>query len=256
VPTQKWERRLREELSHRQHFAELDRAGWRKLLSRTRVTSDNYDTVLSIDWPHFCAGATDGCGGAGGWCYTLHGNQASQSHDAKVAMVDLAARRCPDLLASKVVSEVRAAVTRGALAYRNLRYSASGEVASAHIPALRLIADQGVRLWGYTRQVRIGVLLRSVGAAVLFSCDRSTSPATIEEARREGLGLAYTSLGVTDVPPSGRVVTFPLHRAGRVREVVDDPALCPKVVDEYLHESRNKAWCQARCVRCHLVATP
>lgn len=247
----RWRARLRAELAHRSNFEHLTESGWRLLLRNRKVTSDNRDTVLTLDWPHFCTGASRACGGEYGWCYTLSGHLASEAHDQKVAMVDLAARRAPEEFARKVAAEVKRAVEKGRLSYPNLRYSGSGEVAEAHLEALRGIRDLGVSLWGFTRRVVVAEGLRSTGAHVLVSCDSSTPIRLVHDAAERGFELAYISTGVEDLPPEGTRVTFPVHRVGVVREVVDHPSVCPKVVDEFLHGVRRSQWCQLSCHRCH-----
>jgi hypothetical protein len=132
-----------------------------------------------------------------------------------------------------------------------LRYSGSGEATEAHVPALAAVAEQGVHLWGFTRRLNVAESLVECGIAVIVSCDGTTDPGFIRDARRRGLQLAYSSNGVDDHPPAGTIVTFPVHRVGRVREVVDDVSLCPKVVADFLHDERPPASCQAVCRRCH-----
>ena len=136
-------------------------------------------------------------------------------------MVDVLARNYPQLFGDVVCEEIAALVAKGTLPYANLRYSGSGEMTRAHLPGLRAVHDRGVRLWGFTRSVAIAAQLREWGAGVLFSCDRTTNPIVIEHALSLGIGLAYVSADVFDVPPNGTVVTFPIHRGGRVREVVE-----------------------------------
>ena len=161
------------------------------------------------------------------------------------------ARRFPSLFAEKVSQEVDFAVNSGAFKYKNLRYSGSGEVISAHLPALELISAQGVKLWGFTRDLRIAEGLRRIGATVIISCDKSSHPNLTKQSIELNFPLAYTSLGVNDHPPPGTVVTFPLHRIGRVHEVVETPSLCPKVLQDFLHDSRPGGTCQLVCNRCH-----
>jgi hypothetical protein len=247
----KWRRTLEKELAHVSFFEGLTEGEWRQLVRRRRVTSINHDTVLSLDWPHYCAGATMSCGGPKGWCYTFNGHQTNYHHMRKVAMVDVLARTFPRLLAEKVAGEVTRAVANGTLPYPNLRYSGSGEVNVKHIPALELLAQCGIRLWGFSRNIIVARALRDVGASVIFSCDKSTPQPVVAAAMAEGLPLSYSSEGVDDVPQQQSVVVFPIHRSGRVQEVVDLPELCPKVVHEYLHHERPRATCQTVCHRCH-----
>jgi hypothetical protein len=151
-----------------------------------------------------------------------------------------------------VRSEVDKAVAQGSLPYPNLRLAGSGETIDAHLPALAEVVRLGVRLWGFTRNVRLAPRLRAAGIAVIVSCDRTSAPGFAETARKAGFPLAYTSGGVDDRPPAGTLVTFPVHRVGRVREVVDTPSLCPKVLADFLHDSRPAGFCQRQCRRCHL----
>ena len=247
----KWRIRLRTELSHRSEFARLSRAEWSSLLAKRRVTSSNHDTVLAIDWPHYCANATVACGGPAGWCYTFGGKQAGREHSRHVAMVDTLARNYPDLFGERVAAEAGRAVERGLLPYPNVRYSGSGETTFAHLAALREAARRGVWLWGFTRNVQLACELRSF-AGVIFSCDHSTSSNALGAARAARLPLAYTSRDVDDVPPPGTVVTFPLHRGGKVAEVVDSESLCPKVLFDFFEGVRPSATCQTACMRCHM----
>jgi hypothetical protein len=247
----RWRKRLEKELSFRRGFADLDERGWRDLLRIRRISSSNHDTVLSLDWPHFCANATVACGGPEGWCYTFQGNQAGASHNRHAAMVDVLARGYPELFGEAVAREVHDAVGKGLLPYPNLRYSGSGEVVEAYVPALDQTIRRGVRLWGFTRNLRVAETLRNMGAGVIVSCDRTSFSAFIARARAEGFPLGYSSTGVTDGPPAGTVVTFPVHRVGRVREVVDSASVCPKVLADFLDDSRPAGMCQRFCQRCH-----
>lgn len=166
-------------------------------------------------------------------------------------MVDALARTYPDLFGETVAVEVHGAVTRGLLPYPNLRYSGSGEVVEAYLPALDQLTRRGVRLWGFTRNLRLAEALRKQGAAVIVSCDRTSPEEFVSRAAAAGFPLAYSSAGVMDIPPEGTLVTFPVHRVGRVREVVDSPTICPKVLADYLDDSRPEAACQRFCQRCH-----
>lgn len=256
APVPRWRQRLNKELAFRAEFIELDQAAWRTLLSARRVTSFNHDTVLSLDWPHYCAHATTNCGGPQGWCYTFQGNQAGRAHNRHAAMVDALARRFPDVFADQVAAEVNAAVNAGLMPYANLRYSGSGEVVEEYLPGLKAVQDLGIRLWGFTRSLVLANKLREFGASVIVSCDSSSSPGFAEQANSQGFALAYSSSGVTDRPPAGTVVTFPVHRVGRVREVVDSPSVCPKVLADFLDDCRPAASCQLRCLRCHTPNEP
>jgi hypothetical protein len=247
----RWSRRLEKELAFRPEFSHLDEQAWRQLLKNRRVASTNHDTVLSLDWPHFCHHATAACGGIDGWCYTFQGNQAGRLHNRHAAMVDVLARQWPQLFAEVVTAEVFEAVKNGMLPYPNLRYSGSGELVEAYLPALRDLQSRGVHLWGFTRSLDIARALRSFGAGVIVSCDRTSPTDFASVAHSEGFAIGYTSADVNDVPPKGTVVTFPIHRVGRVREVVASDTICPKVVADFLHDSRPKGSCQLVCRRCH-----
>jgi hypothetical protein len=249
--TPKWVAMLRRENKERAGFEQLSLEEWRELLTTRNVTSTNHDTVLSIDWPHYCRSASKSCGGSNGWCYTFFGPQASLAHIRKVAMVDVLATTFPEYFAEAVVREVNVAVSGGRLSYPNIRYSGSGEVTTAHVTALSIIQRSGVALWGFTRDVSVAVALREAGIAVIYSYDHSTNRDELHRATSERLRLAYTSRGVDDPPPIESFVVFPLHRSGRVNEVVDSPGLCPKVVIEYLRQERPQGTCQSVCMRCH-----
>jgi hypothetical protein len=250
-PKPRWQQRLGKELVFRSEFDNLDEKAWRSLLQNRHVTSTNHDTVLSLDWPHFCANATPACGGPDGWCYTFQGNQAGKLHNRHAAMVDVLARSFPDVFGEKVAAEVQTAVDAGKMPYRNLRYSGSGEVVEAYLPALRQIQNRGVFLWGFTRNLDLAHDLRELGASVIISCDKTSPPGFVEQAVEQSFPLAYSSSGVQDRPPVGTLVTFPVHRVGRVREVVDSPTVCPKVLADFLDDCRPKASCQLICQRCH-----
>jgi hypothetical protein len=254
-PLPRWRQRLEKELAFRPEFTELDEGEWRKLLKTRKVSSSNHDTVLSLDWPHFCAHSTPSCGGPQGWCYTFQGNQAGKLHNRHAAMVDVLARSFPNLFAEKVEEEVGAAVHAGHMPYANLRYSGSGEVVEAYLPALRAVMNKGVHLWGFTRDLRLAKALREMGAGVIISCDRTSPEGFIDKAVKMGFTLGYTSTGVEDLPPKGTVVTFPVHRIGRVREVVDSKTVCPKVLADFLDDCRPPASCQQVCKRCHQPKT-
>lgn len=247
----KWQRILRKEMGQRDSFRNLPESEWRNLLKSRRVTSANHDTVLSLDWPHYCVGASDACGGSRGYCYTFTGLLSGDSHIRKVAMVDALATWHPELFAERVVHEVQAAAAKGHLPYPNLRYSGSGEMGRRHVKALRLVAERGVHLWGFTRNISVARDLREAGISVIMSCDHSTDSDWTSAAISEGFKLAYSSRNVDDVPPFKSFMVFPLHRSGRVKEVADVPDLCPKVLYEYLHQERPNATCQAVCRRCH-----
>jgi hypothetical protein len=251
VDTSRWRQRLAKELSFREDFRQLDVDGWRALLLKRSVTSKNHDTVLSLDWPHYCAFATSACGGPEGWCYTFQGNQASKLHNRHAAMVDVLASTQPLLFAEAVEREVKQAVDRGLLPYPNIRFAGSGEVIDAYIPGLKEVLRRGVHLWGFTRNLKLAQQLRKIGAAVIVSCDHTSAPGFIDEARTAGFPLAYSSSGVEDRPPAGTLVTFPVHRVGRVREVVDAPSLCPKVLADFFDDCRPAGSCQRLCLRCH-----
>ena len=250
-PLPRWRQRLEKELAFRSEFVDLNEGDWQKLLQKRRIASSNHDTVLSLDWPHFCGHATQACGGIEGWCYTFQGNQAGKLHNRHAAMVDVLARGFPTLFAKAVLAEVIEAVEKGLLPYPNIRYSGSGEVTEAYLPALAQTAALGVRLWGFTRNLAVAEALRQMGAAVIISCDRTSGDDFIRQGQEAGFPLAYTSSGVMDHPPQGTVVTFPIHRVGRVREVVDSSSLCPKVLSDFLDDCRPEFACQRFCQRCH-----
>jgi hypothetical protein len=249
----RWRLRLEKELQHRVEFSGLTQEEWLRILRTRRVTSSNHDTVLAIDWPHFCRASTEACGGVAGWCYTFQGAQANSAHNRHVAMVDVLAREHPELFASQVVKEVDEAVDAGRMPYRNLRYSGSGEVSASYMEGLELVASAGVHLWGFTRDLEVAGLLRSIGAGVIVSVDRTTPGSTISGSRSLGFPLAYTSMDIDDLPPAGTLVTFPVHRVGRVREVAATESLCPKVLYDFYDEQRPPATCQMECQRCHVA---
>jgi hypothetical protein len=248
----RWRKRLIKELAFRGEFENLDHNAWKSLLRRRSVTSANHDTILSLDWPHYCAFATTACGGPEGWCYTFQGKQAGELHNRHAAMVHVLAVKEPLLFAEAVESEVIRAVSKGLLSYPNIRFSGSGEMIEAHVPALVEIARRGVKLWGFTRNLKLAEQLRTFGASVIISCDRTSPPSLIKQAQEKEFPLAYSSSGVDDVPPPGTLVTFPVHRVGRVREVVDTGSLCPKVLADYFEDARPRGYCQRYCHRCHL----
>ena len=247
----KWKRRLDVELSFAVQYAKLSLKELEAIIIDHTITSENHDTVLALDFPHYCYSASVGCGGARGWCYTFQGHQSFSAHHRKVALIDAASKNAPHALARKCVSEIKTAVTAGRLSYPNIRFSGSGEVMPHHLVFLKLIAEYGVQLWGFSRNLKIANQLRTLGAAVHISCDQTTDPGLIKKARQQGFPLAYTSIGVHDKPPEGTNVTFPLHRSGRVREIVDSSSLCPKVINEYFNQQRAAGSCQKICTRCH-----
>ncbi len=247
----RWRIRLEKELAYRNEFLSLSRQEWLSLLSTRRVTSDNHDTELALDWPHYCKHATEACGGAQGWCYTFQGHQASAGHNRHAAMVDALSRYDPDLVADKVATEVNRAVKQGWMQYPNLRYSGSGEASLAHLPAMIAVMGRGIRLWGFTRDIELGQALHRAGASVIYSSDRTTEPKKLLAARKAGLALAYTAERADEAIPDGTVVTFPVHRVGRVKEVPDTRSLCPKVLHDFFEEARPRGVCQTTCRRCH-----
>ena len=247
----RWRKRLEKERAFVRDFDSLSPTEWRELLRTRTVTSANHDTFLSLDWPHYCANATAACGGPNGWCYTFQGRQATSLHNRHAAMVDVLARQDPALFAEHVYAEVNRAVVAGHMPYRNIRFSGSGEMVEKHVPAIAAVVQSGVHAWGFTRTLRVAERLREVGAYVIVSCD-ATSPQGFPQAPVEaGFPLAYSSSGVNDSPPEGTLVTFPVHRVGRVREAVDTDSLCPKVVSEFLRDERPTSFCQVLCHRCH-----
>ena len=248
----KWRSRLSVERAEIERFEDLDLKELSDLLCAADPLSANHDTVYSLDWPHYCSFATEACGGARGWCYTFSGFHVSRTQAAKVAANDVMARRLPALFARRVVDSVQQQVRAGRLHYPNLRFSGSGEITLQHIPALAEISKLGVNLWGFTKNPAIASRLAQLGVAVIFSSDHTSEPKNVAAARSAGVPIAYSSIGAGDRPPDDVLVTFPVHVSGRVTEVVDHPSVCPKVVDEFLHGTRVRGWCQDRCRRCHL----
>ena len=250
--TAKWRIRLKEELSLGLQFKAWSSEEWVGYLSKRRIVSDNYDTVLSLDWPHFCIGATEGCGGNRGWCYTLAGHiGGSTKRSLRAAVTDRLARDHPDLFSEIVSREITQFVSSGRLPYPNIRFSGSGEVHNSHLPALLSLASRSIHLWGFSRNIRVAIQLKEAGISVLYSCDATTSPENLKEAARAGLKIAYTSLGIDDSPPAPPFVVFPVHHSGRVQEVLDSERVCPKVLEEYLEGRRRRGACQFTCTRCH-----
>jgi hypothetical protein len=248
----KWKERLRLEIAAQAPLLCLSSGQLADLVRSKRMTSDNHDTVVSLNWPHYCSGATSACGGQSGWCYTFQGHQALSNHHPKVALTDLAAKTIPDVFAEKVAKEIKDLTNKGKLPYPNLRFSGSGETATTHLPALYNLIRHGIHLWGFTRNHKNAAGLKNAGASVIFSCDRTTKPKDLELARSSGLAIAYSSDSVSDRPPTGTIVTFPLHRSGAVKEVTDSPTVCPKVMEEFCFGDRDSGACQWRCNRCHL----
>ena len=249
--TLKWKARREQEMARVAEFDSVGDDSLAAIVRSSQITSSNFDTVAAIDFPHYCIGATAGCGGAKGWCYTFQGRLALSAHHKKVALTDVASVRLPQMLADKVFAEVVELVRVGSLPRPNLRYSGSGEVALHHVDFLRRLSHLGVHLWGFSRNLAVARELRAIGASVLVSCDRTSSSAFIRKAVASGFKLAYTSIGVSDVAPRNSLVVFPLHRSGTVREVADAPELCPKVVEEFFNGERRAGSCQLRCTRCH-----
>jgi hypothetical protein len=248
----KWQIRLEEELSLRLPFDGLNLSQWRQHLKHTKLLSDNYDTVVSLDWPHYCGGATVGCGGKNGWCYTLGGQLGGSANRSKrSAMTDSLARNYPSLFAEIASAEIEKLVADGEIPYPNLRFSGSGELHYSHLPAIFQLKELGITLWGFSKNLKVAIELRRNDISVLFSCDITTPIEQILDAKNNGLQLAYTSTGVRDTPPDGTFVTFPLHRSGKVREIVLSESVCPKVIQEYTDGRRSRASCQLRCTRCH-----
>jgi len=249
----RWKRRLAVELAAQRPMLDFSDAELLARLGRSGVLSANHDTVVSLDWPHYCSYATAACGGIRGWCYTLAGHHVSESHARKVALNDLAAKRLPAEFAAQVAREVGTRVERGELPYANIRFSGSGEAKLHHVDALAGIVARGIRVWGFTKNPALAAALRERGVAAIVSCDYSTRRAHLDTALKHSIPLAYSSRGVDDSPPIPVLVTFPVHASGRVTEAIDHPTLCPKVVDEFLTSTRQRGWCQERCRRCHLL---
>lgn len=247
----KWKILLKKELGHQVEFAELTSNEIRKRISEINVLSENYDTVLSLDLPHYCSGATEACGGKAGWCYTFQGFQALPNHIRKVAFVDYCIKKYPECMVDKVIKEVNIAVEKKKIPYPNLRFSGSGEITHHHLPLIDMLIKNGINIWGFSKNVDIAIKLKKIGASVIFSYDRTSSRDKVHQAISAGIALGYTSSGVFDNPIHKAFVVFPLHKGGKVQEVLDHPKLCPKVVEEFLTGKRNAASCQATCNRCH-----
>lgn len=249
---ERWKYRLKKESSYNDFFNSLDLNNFLLFIQKKRLTSQNHDTGLAIDWPHFCLHATTACGGKNGYCYTFSGFQATKAHDQHVAMVDSFARRFPEYFAEKVAKEVTQGVCEGKLSSKNLRYSGSGETHQDHIPALSLIIEHGIHLWGFTRNIDIAIKLNNIGARSIFSVDCTTSPSVVKKALQNDIPIGYVSSGVDDLPSFNPLVIFPCHRGGNVNEVADHPSLCPKVLYDFYHSKRPAGSCQFNCLRCHL----
>ena len=251
----KWKQRLAVEKEYVRELEALERPSLLELAAGFDPLSANHDTSISLDWPHYCVYATEACGGPRGWCYTFAGFHVTRAQARKVAMNDVLSRRAPEFFSHLVVSKVGEHVQARRLPYPNIRYSGSGELTSAHLPALREIAARGVRPWGFTKNPQVAIELHGAGISVLFSVDHTTAESHLRDVKASGVRIAYSSRSVEDVPPTGTLVTFPVHVSGRVAEVVDDSSLCPKVVEEFMHGTRTPEWCQLRCHRCHTPAT-
>jgi hypothetical protein len=252
--TDKWKLRLKLELDMGSEFKGLKADEWNLKLSRKRLVNDNYDTVISLDWPHYCSHATKGCGGPNGWCYTLGGQiGGNKARSLRAAMTDRLARDYPDVFAEIVHKEILQFVKNKKINYPNIRFSGSGEVHQNHFAALIALKNKGVQLWGFSRNPKFAIELQEHGISVLFSCDATTPEQNLEYAKNNGLKLAYTSLGVSDVPKFEAFVVFPVHRSGRVREIADTRNVCPKISQEFLTGKRKPASCQKVCTLCHKV---
>jgi hypothetical protein len=247
----KWRKRLKLEQSYIKHFEEFSEEDLIDKANSTSFLSSNHDTVVSLDWPHFCYFATEACGGVSGWCYTLTGINMTDSQAKKSALTDVVARRYPNIFAERVESELRLHIKRKTIKYLNLRYSGAGELHPDHLNAILAIKTKGINLWGFTKNPKLALILIENNISVLYSCDLTTSRNQIEWARNNNIPLAYSSDGIHDIPPENTFVTFPIHVSGRVSELVDHNTLCPKVVEEFLNGDRTPAWCQQRCKRCH-----
>jgi hypothetical protein len=247
----KWRERLAKEIHKRKKYLRLSDHELRELIVRRTILSSNYDTKISLDFPHFCTGASLGCGGPQGWCYTFQGALARDAHHNKVAFNDAACLRLPEEFAVKVFTEISSAVAAGALKYPNLRFNGSGEATGHHVPVLRRLVELGVQVWGFSKNIQLLSTLREAGVSVMYSYDKTTSSEDVNKAVSDKFSLAYTSVGVKDFPLKGAKVVFPLHRSGHIKEVVESDALCPKVVDEYLNQTRSPDYCQSKCNRCH-----
>lgn len=251
VETPRWKKRLDKERAFINEFDDLEKEDWLELLKKRRVTSSNHDTYLSIDWPHYCSHATEACGGINGWCYTFQGRQATDLHNRHAAMVDVLARKFPGVFGEKVAEEVGKAESAGQIPYKNIRFSGSGEMTDKHVEAVRQVVLQGVHAWGFSRSLKVAAQLRELGAFVIISYDATSPKQFVQEAVAEEFPLAYSSSGVADIPPEKTLVTFPVHKVGRVHEVADVASLCPKVLSEFFHDERQHSFCQKHCRRCH-----
>jgi hypothetical protein len=248
---ERWKRQFNKEKPFIKKFESEHESLRHLFLNGKKILSDNFDTVVSLDFPHYCNSATLGCGGGEGWCYTLVGHQVSAAHAEKVAATDVFCRKYPQEFAQLVAAEVHDAVRRGKLPYPNLRISGSGEISPSHITGLLQIIQENVHIWGFSKNIDLIEILNSQGAHFLFSMDSTTPEIVVAKASSAKVGIAYTSTSVTDHPTLSPKVVFPLHKVGRVGEVVDHAALCPKVIDEYLNGQRMPASCQSTCNRCH-----
>ena len=192
----KWKTFLRSELQFQTQMRKWSEGRWREELRQRHLLSQNHDTFVSLDWPHYCSGATEACGGERGWCYTFSGSQASEKHREKVAYVDYVARKYPNVFAERVIEEINNHVLKGRLPYPNLRFSGSGEMSLMHVDALSQIRSGGVHLWGFTRNLRVAERLHEIGIAVLFSCDSTTDPRVLRKASE-----LNTSKTTSKMPP-------------------------------------------------------
>ena len=248
----RWKKRLALEMNYTNEFKNLTFDNLEKLLRKRKITSINYDTVISLDWPHYCSHSTLGCGGQNGWRYTFQGNQANAAHNRHAAMVDQLAKKHPALFVHKVKNEVKKAVESGSIPYANLRLAGSGETIEAYLTPLKELVEQGINLWGFTRNLHLAKKLHDIGVSIIISCDKTSPNGFIEKTIKSKFPIAYTSIDVNDQPPPGTLVTFPIHRVGKVREVVDSKTICPKVLSDFLDDSRPPSFCQNNCHKCHL----
>jgi len=247
----KWKKRLKRELAFHKEFEDLSIQEINERISQTKLLSDNYDTVCSLDLPHYCSGATSSCGGEQGWCYTFQGFQSLDNHLRKTSFLDFCIKFHLGSVVHKILGELSVLVDKKLIPYPNLRYSGSGELTAHHIPLLRKLSDNSIHVWGFTKNLDIAIELHKVGISVIFSYDKTSDLKMVNRAHLEGIPLAYTSEGVEDSPAFDTAVVFPLHRGGKVKEIVEHERLCPKVVEEFLGGKRQASSCQIHCTRCH-----
>jgi hypothetical protein len=247
----KWKVKLDIEMKLKKKFESLSISDLSKKIELKKILSDNHDTVVSLDFPHYCYYSTESCGGKNGWCYTFQGYQSMNNHYSKVALIDIASEKIPKLLAKKISSEVNTVFKNNKIPYPNIRYCGSGEISKKHLKLLNYIKDEGIHLWGFTRNIELGKILKNEDISVIISIDKTSDKKVYTNASDNGLKIAYTSDSIDDVPPKGCHVVFPVHRLGKVKEVGDFESLCPKVVSEFFTGCRKNGTCQNECKKCH-----